>query len=321
MKEQFGVIGTADIAYRRFLPALKLDGGSEYVGIATRKLENANRFAETYGGKVFEGYENLIQVKDITSIYIPLPPALHYTWGMQCLDGNKNVFMEKPCTTKLEDTLRLVDKARKSNLALFENYMFLYHKQLSYMKKMVWEQGVLGDIRLIRINFSFPKRSEKDFRYDKKLGGGALLDCGGYAVRMAMELLGENISVETAKLNFTDGCDVDVYGSATLQDRKGNIAQLAFGMDNGYKCETEIIGQKGWIRMPKVFTAPPDYGTELFANIGNHQITIPVGRDNQFLNAIKMFQELIIDADKREKKYKEMIRTAELIEAIKTRGH
>lgn len=134
MKEKFGIIGTADIAFRRFLPALKLDNESEYIGVATRKLENAGKFVEVYGGKAFLGYEDLIKRPDVTSVYIPLPPALHYTWGMKCFDNGKNVLMEKPCTTNMTDTLRLVDKARQRNLVLHENYMFLYHKQLSEIK-------------------------------------------------------------------------------------------------------------------------------------------------------------------------------------------
>lgn len=320
MKEKFGIIGTADIAYRRFLPALKLDDESDYIGVATRELENAEKFVETYGGKAFLGYETLIETSAVTSVYIPLPPALHYVWGMKCLDSGKNVLMEKPCTTNSLDTLRLVDKARQSNLVLYENYMFLYHKQLAKIKKMVWEQNVLGDIRLIRINFSFPRRLGKDFRYEKELGGGALLDCGGYTVRLAMELLGRGLSVETAKLNYVEGFDVDMFGTATLQNNEGCVAQLAFGMDNGYKCELEVIGQNGWIRAPRIFTAPPDYEAEVSANIDNSSIVIPIGKDNQFFNSISMYKKLIMDTGKREKVYEDLVCTAKIAEEIRMKG-
>lgn len=320
MRECFGIIGSADIAYRRFLPALKLADGAKYIGVATRKFEDAIKFVDAYGGKIFVGYEKMVENPDVTSVYIPLPPALHYIWGMRCLNNGKNVFMEKPCTTNLTDTLKLVDRARQKHLVLYENYMFMYHKQLLQIKKMLWEQNVLGNIRLVRINFSFPRRSENDFRYKKELGGGALLDCGGYTVRLAMEILGKDISVETAKLNYVKGFDVDMFGTATLQNKEGCIAQLAFGMDNGYKCEVEIIGQKGWIRAPRIFTAPCDYETEVLANIDNSSIVISVGKDDQFWNAINVYNELVVDENKREKVYEDLVCVAEVVEEIRMKG-
>lgn len=185
---------------------------------------------------------------------------------------------------------------------------------------MLWEQNMLGDIRLIRINFSFPRRSGKDFRYEKKLGGGALLDCGGYTVRLAMELLGKDLCVETAKLNYVEEFDVDLFGTATLQNNEGCVAQLAFGMDNGYKCELEVIGQKGWIRAPRIFTAPPDYETKVLADIDNSSFAIPIGKDNQFLNSIHMYRKLVKDAGKREAAFEKLICSAKIVDAIRMRG-
>lgn len=320
VREKFGILGTADIAYRRFLPALKLDNESEYVGVATRYLDKAEKFVNTYGGRIFEGYEKAVEMSGITSMYIPLPPSLHYIWGMASLENNKHVFMEKPCSVSVDNTVRLVNKARSSNLVLYENYGFLYHKQLAQIKKLVWEEKILGDVRLIRINFSFPRRLGNDFRYDKELGGGALLDCGGYTVRLAMELLGKDILVDTAKLNYVRECEVDMYGTATLQSADGGIAQLAFGMDNGYKCELEIIGQKGWIRAPRIFTAPADCETTLLTNIDNSDAVISIGKDNQFFNALRVFNELIKDSGKRQEVYEDIICTAKLVEELRMKG-
>lgn len=320
MKEKLGIIGTADIAYRRFLPALMEDEEIEYIGVAARDKEKGKKFRERYGGKVYEGYEEIIQDKEITSLYIPLPPALHKYWGVICLEKGCHVFMEKPFTVNLSETLILVKKANEAHKVIFENYMFLYHMQLQKIKEMIFTDQILGDLRLIRINFSFPKRSSMDFRYDKELGGGALLDCGGYTIRLAEELLGKKIYVNTAKLNYVPGCDVDLYGTATLQNEKGIVAQIAFGMDNGYKCELEVIGQKGWLRAPRIFTAPTNYVTEIFININNSERKIVIGQDNQFLNAICKFKTLLKSDQNRREMYDEIIYTAELMEKIREWG-
>lgn len=320
MKEKLGIIGTADIAYRRFLPALMIDKEIEYIGVAVRDKKKGKKFLESYGGKVYEGYDEIIHDKEITSMYIPLPPALHKYWGMMCLEEGIHVFMEKPLTVNLDEMLGLVKRARETQKVIFENYAFLYHMQLRKIKEMIFADQVLGDLRLIRINFSFPKRSSADFRYNKKLGGGALLDCGGYTIRLAEVFLGKKICVDTAKLNYVTGCDVDLYGTATLQNEKGMVAQIAFGMDNGYKCELEIIGQNGWIRVPRIFTAPIDYVTEIFMNINNEEGKIVVGQDNQFLNAICKYKTLLINDECRSEIYDEIVWTAELMENIRERG-
>lgn len=318
--ERFGILGTADIAYRRFLPALKLDSCVEYVGVASRELEKTKKFVETFGGAVYNGYGSMLEDDMISSVYIPLPPALHYEWGKKCIEHDKNVYIEKPFTCCLADTYTLVEFAKSKGKVVFENYMFLYHKQLDYIKRLVFEKKILGDMRLIRINFSFPQRRKNDFRYKKILGGGALLDCGGYTLRLARELLGNDFCITTANLNYVPEFDVDLFGSATLQNSDGIVAQIAFGMDNGYKCELEILGQRGWIKAPRIFTAPNNYDVNLIINIDNEEKNIVVGRDDQFLNAVSKYKELLEKDEKRKKMYDDIIMDAYIMQELRKKG-
>ena len=47
-----------------------------------------------------------------------------------------------------------------------------------------------------------------------------------------------------------------MYGSATMVNDEGMVAQLAFGMDNDYKCDLEIWGSLGTITSNRILTAP-----------------------------------------------------------------
>ena len=82
--------------------------------------------------------------------------------------------MEKPFTTSLQETERLLTLAAEKRLAVHENYMFLYHSQFAAIQKMIAD-GSLGEIRLYRMSFGFPMRGQGDFRYNKALGGGGTL--------------------------------------------------------------------------------------------------------------------------------------------------
>lgn len=313
---KIGIIGTSEIAFRRFLPALEKDKNFVYAGVATRTLEKAKKFQDTFGGKIYNGYDELINDESIEAVYVPLPPALHYEWGKKVLEAGKHLLLEKPFTTELKDAEKLVELAKNQNLAVHENYMFVYHKQLSEIDKII-KDGTIGDVRLYRIAFGFPKRAEGDFRYVKELGGGSLLDCGGYTLKLASMLLGPTAKVTTSNLNYTKDYDVDLYGSATMVNDAGVTAHLSFGMDNSYKCELEVWGSKGVLRTNRILTAPVGYVPIVEITVDNETKEVKLLEDDTFLKSIDDFWNCINDQTKREKKYNEIIEQAKIVQKVK----
>ena len=293
---KLGILGTSDIALRRFLPALQKQKYFEYAGVATRDINSvkAEFFKQQFGGDVYVSYAELLADKNIAAVYIPLPPALHYEWAKKALLADKHVLLEKPFCTNVHDTEALLNLAEQRHLAVHENYMFLYHKQLVEIKKMLAD-GELGEIRLMRMAFGFPKRGEDDFRYNRELGGGALLDCGGYPVRLALELLGDSAKVVQASLSQPIGYTVDLYGNAILQNATGVNAQIAFGMDNAYKCELEIWGSQVTLTASRIFTSGADYMPELIIKSSSDENKIKLNADDQFLHSIERFADKIGD--------------------------
>jgi len=289
MKMRIGILGTADIAFRRFLPALQNCPDITYAGVASRTPEKTARFVEAFGGQAYPSYDTLLEDESIDAVYVPLPPALHYKWGQKALESGKHLLMEKPFTTSLTETEALLALARKRDLAVHENYMFLYHSQLAKIKEWI-ANGTLGEVRLIRASFGFPKRREDDFRYNKELGGGALLDCGGYPVRLALELLGENARVSQARLLQPKGYEVDLYGNAVLENDSGLCAQISFGMDNAYQCQLEVWGSKATLIAPRIFTAGADFSPQILLRTSSGETQIELERDDQFLHSIQRFQ-------------------------------
>lgn len=282
---RIGILGTSEIAFRRFLPALAQCPAFTYVGVASRTPEKGKPFTDAYGGSIYDGYEALLADAGMDAVYLPLPPALHYEWGKKALEAGKHVLLEKPFTTSSADTAALLSLAAEKGLAVHENYMFIYHSQLAWLTEQV-ESGRIGELRLIRAAFGFPKRGEADFRYNKALGGGALLDCGGYPVRLAAHLLGETARVTAARLNQPTGYDVDLYGSATLENEAGQVAQISFGMDNSYKCELELWGSTGCLTADRIFTAPAGFAPVMTLRTAQSTEEITLPADDSFLNSI-----------------------------------
>lgn len=315
---KIGILGTADIAFRRFLPALTKCESFTYVGVASRTLEKGRIFQEAFGGKVYNYYNALLADKTIEAIYVPLPPALHYEWGKKVLESGKHLLMEKPFTTSLAETEALLTLAEEKGLAVHENYMFLYHNQLAKVKELI-ASGELGELRLLRMAFGFPKRGANDFRYNKALGGGALLDCGGYPVRLALELLGESAHVTQAKLSQPEGYEVDLYGNAILENDAGLCAQVSFGMDNAYQCQLEVWGSKATLIAPRVFTAPPEFQPTMDLRRGDPQVLV-LSADDSFLHSLREFKQNCLMPEKASVQRQCILIQAQLIQNIRLQG-
>lgn len=326
---RIGVLCPSEIAFRRFMPALKQLDRFEYVGLAAAterefsgadsdqvrdsELEKAEKFAAEHGGKIFSGYESLMTSDEIDAVYIPLPPALHFRWAKKALECGKHILLEKPFTTSLEDTKELIAIAENRRLAVHENYMFAYHTQLNWVKEQI-NSGVIGDVRLIRIDFGFPFRGANDFRYCKALGGGALLDCGGYTLKLASMLLGDTVRVTESQLCGKDGFEVDIYGSATLKNDNGLTAQVSFGMDNSYRCSLDIWGSTGSIYTNRILTAPAGYAPVMTINNADGEKNVELPTDDTFRKSIEAFADCISDSKKRADKYAEIIRQSGLVD-------
>lgn len=281
-----------------------------------RERTKAQSFIDAFGGKIYPGYKALIESSDVDAIYLPLPPALHYKWAKLALENGKHVFVEKPSTTCLADTESLIEIASKKRLALHENYMFIFHDQLKTLDEVV-KSGEIGDVRLYRISFGFPMRAKNDFRYNKALGGGALLDAGGYTMKYANYLLGSTAKVVTAQLNNIEGFEVEMFGSCTMVNDEGITAQLAFGMDNDYKCEVEIWGSKGTITSNRILTAPEGYTPTYTIKKNQEFETRNLPADDAFLKSIERFVTCMNEESSRQENYDILHRQEVLVEQFK----
>ncbi|MBQ7953897.1 MAG: Gfo/Idh/MocA family oxidoreductase, partial [Clostridia bacterium] len=240
---------------------------------------------------------------------------LHFKWAKMALENGKHVLLEKPFTTSLSDTEELIRIAKEKNLAVHENYMFSYHTQLDWIKNKVSE-GVIGDIRLIRIDFGFPFRGANDFRYNKALGGGALLDCGGYTIKLATMFLGDTAEVKTSQLNYKEGFEVDIYGSATLTNADGLTAQVSFGMDNSYKCSLEIWGSAGTIYTNRILTAPEGFEPTVIVKQGNEEQTFTLPADDTFKKSVEFFGECVFNEKTKSEHFNQILQQAKSVEYI-----
>lgn len=340
---RIGIICPSEIAFRRFLPSLKTVERIEYAGVAVATPEEwagnesavnghvrqllsdeyakAEKFKTNFGGKIFDGYQTMISSPEIDAVYLPLPPALHKQWAKRVLEHGKHAYVEKPFTTSLEDTIELIDLARRNNLAVHENYMFIFHNQLKAIKEVV-DSGRLGVVRQYRINFGFPRRAAGDFRYKSSLGGGALLDAGGYCLKLASWLLGPTARVVYAYSHYEPEFEVDIFGTGVMRNDDGISVEFSFGMDCDYKCELEAWGSKGTLTTGRILTAPDGLAPDMTLKFNQEFLTEKLPDDFAFRKSINHFVECVRNATARQENYATIERQSRYLnDFIKTFGY
>lgn len=313
-----GIIGCADIANRHVIPAIKaMPKEFKLFAVSSRNKKKSMTYAQKFETLSVTGYEKMLLIEEIDAVYIPLPNSMHYEWVKKSLIKGKHVLVEKSLACSFAEAEELITLAKSKGLVLVENFQFRFHPQLGAVKELV-SSGKIGEVRNIKSSFGFPPFPDSDnIRYSKELGGGALLDAGAYPLKISQELLGDEIFVDSASLNFCSEKKVDIWGNAQLKDRKSSIvSQISFGFDNFYQCSLEVWGSIGTLRAARVFTCPPTSEAIIEITTSDGQEVLTISPENHFMNMLHYFHKLINNVLPVEVEYVSSIHQAKLISEV-----
>ena len=310
-----GVIGCANIAMRSVIPAIKSISDFNLIGVASRTKEKAEEYASKFDCEAITGYDTLIERKDVDALYIPLPTGMHLEFVTKALENGKHVIAEKSLGMNYTEVEDMVNLAREKNLLLMENYMFEYHSQHKFVFELI-RNNEIGELRLFRSSFGFPPLPKDNFRYNKLLGGGSLLDAAGYPIKASQIFLGTSVMVKASNLFIDEKLDVDIFGSAYISGENTIAAEIAFGFDNFYQCNYEIWGSKGKITAERAFTPQPNYSPKIILEKDNFRKEYLNEPDNHFVNILKEFVRAIKEKDF-EYHYARLLNQAKLQEEIR----
>ena len=100
-----------------------------------------------------------------------------------------------------------------------------------------------------------------------------------------------------------------------MRNADGVTAQLAWGMDNNYRCSIDVWASKGTLYAGRVFTAPAGFIPSATIKIGNDEpTTMALDADDTFKKSIEYFGSCIKDNQTRSSNYGQIRRQAELMD-------
>jgi len=313
---RLGLIGAANIAWRRTLPALGAAPDVRLTAVGSRDPRRAARFTDRFGGRPYGDYPAVLAAPDVDAVYIPLPAALHAPWVRAALLAGKHVLVEKPLATNLTDAHELVTLAAERGLVLLENFAFLLHRQHATVRRLL-DGGAIGTVRSVHAEFGIPPLPRTDIRYQPELGGGALLDLGVYPLRVAQALLGPELTVLGAHLRADPDTGLDLAGSVLLGTPAGATAQLSFGLDTHYRAGYGVWGSTGWLGLRRPFAPPPEQGSLLRLERGTTVRERQLAPDDHFGRLLRNFATAVRTGAGRESFGPAILRQAALVDAVR----
>lgn len=265
---RWGVLGAANIAIAKVIPAMRRSARSRVVAIASRDESKAKAAARTLGiPRAYGSYEALLADPEVEAIYNPLPNHLHVPWSIRAADAGKHVLCEKPIALSGAQAAELRDARDRTGVLIGEAFMVRTHPQWLEARRLV-DDGSIGPLRLVSGHFSYFRRDPEDIRSRPEYGGGALMDIGCYPVTLARWLFGAEPTEVIALIERDPDFGVDRLATALMRFPGGQATFACSGQLVPFQ-RMELFGTRGRIQVEIPFNAPPERPCRIFVDDGS----------------------------------------------------
>ena len=242
---RWAVLGTANIAARAFLPAMRA-AGHVAVAVGSRDPDRASAWAGEHQVGRAVGYADAIAADDVDAIYVAVPNDQHVHWAALAAASGRAVVCEKPLgldAGQVDDLL-----ARVGDALLWEAFVFPFHPQTALLADLCAPDGPVGGVREIISEFHFRVTKAENIRWSPTRGGGALLDVGCYPIRLARLLFGgEPEAASAGAVTAESGVDAEFAAVVSFPDARRLI--FSVGMRRAPSTYTRVIGDDGELRV------------------------------------------------------------------------
>ena len=262
---RWGVLGAAQIALQKVIPAMQQGSAATILAIASRDLRKAKEAAAQLGiPRAYGSYEELLADPDIEAFYNPLPNHLHVPWSIRAAEAGKHVLCEKPISMDAAECLRLIAARDRAGVKIGEAFMVHTHPQWIRARSLV-RSGAIGRLRTMSTVFSYHLVDPQNVRNIAAYGGGGLLDIGCYAVHTARFIFGEEPVRVSGAIELDPVFKVDRVSSGFLEFPSGHSVFTCSTQMAPYQ-RSLIFGSTGSIEIEIPFNAPPDRPCRIFVN-------------------------------------------------------
>jgi predicted dehydrogenase len=266
-KVRWGVLGAANIALKKVIPAMQRGEWTEVSALASRDGAKAQRAAQELGiAKAYSSYEELLADPEIEAIYNPLPNHLHVSWTIKAAEAGKHVLCEKPIALNVQEALPLLATRDRTGVKILEAFMVRTHPQWIRVMDLV-QANRIGRVRSVVGQFSYNNPDPQNIRNIAEIGGGGLMDIGCYLIFFS-RLVYQTEPRRVVGLIEEDETRTDVLTSALLDFGEGQALINCSTRMTPFQ-RIQIMGTSGRIEVQIPVNAPPDRPCRILVDDGS----------------------------------------------------
>ena len=299
---KWGILGLGKMA-QKFAEAIQEVENAKLVSISSLSKQKNESFGKKFNidDKLrFNTYEDLINCKEVDAVYIATLNNTHANLIIKSADAGKSILCEKPMAINKEEAKLVFEKLEKTNVFFLEAIAYRSHPQIMELMKLI-SYNTIGKIEKIKSCFGFSVKSffkfiPKNRLFNKKMGGGAILDIGCYPVSFGL-LIGKILQQESSlKYKLTDckgkfnfrGTDDEAYTKIefnNLFDLEANVSiksqfensSIIFGSKGKIKISSWLPNKKSFI---EIFDQKNNYTKEVVSKYSTYANTIKLASDS-----------------------------------------
>ena len=260
----WGIIGTGHMA-NIFAESVKETENAKLVAVSSRAKKSVEIFGDRFNlnkNLRFINNQAICKSKEIDAIYISTLNSTHFDLIKLCAVNKKNILCEKPFCLNLNEAKELKKIIITNKVMFFEAIAYLSHPQTDRIIDLI-NNNEIGEIISIESTFGFKVRKiDPESRlFNKKLGGGAILDVGCYPMSFISLFLKNRNRIFFNKVEG-EIChtNVDIAASANITINDKIECKITISLKEYFKNNSIIKGTKGnmiigfpWSPEKKVF--------------------------------------------------------------------
>jgi scyllo-inositol 2-dehydrogenase (NADP+) len=204
-----GLIGYGMAGSIFHAPLICSVSGLQLMAVSTSRVEQVQR--DIPGAKVVAHPEAIFSNPEIELVVIASPTSTHFDLACAALRAGKNLVVDKPFTTTVQEADRLLElaKAQHCLLSVFQNRR--WENGFLTLRRCI-EQGLLGEIYYYESHYDRFRPAIKQGWREKSLpGSGILYDLGSHLIDQALLLFGLPQSVTADVITQRAQGKVDDY--------------------------------------------------------------------------------------------------------------
>lgn len=315
-KIRFGILGCSSIAQKSMIPAIKNSTKGQLHMIGSRSEKKAQKFAEEFSVKLHGSYDDVLESKQIDAVYLSLPPSLHEKWAIKAARSGKHIICEKPVVLSIESARKVIRECKKNNVRIIENFAFKFHPQHTKCLEII-KNNKIGKVFSLHGRYGFNLNvSQKNFRLNKKLGGGVLNDVGCYLICISNLILKEKPTSVFCDLEFNDIIDVSGHIYMKYSNEKTSIG--SFSYRNYFQSSYDVWGKSGIIEVKRAFNIRDNMPGIITLNRNDKIKKITISPSNQFQTLVETFCNELTDKSLHRSNFEEDIMDqAQIMDAVR----